>query len=119
MTLDHLDQMTAYALEDLAAGNRDRLRTLVRRMSERWHNTPALMVSLALTSAAHELESQFRGPGIQDAAYLAYKFAALVAGDVLALETLGGRGVLARDLLLYWRRTDPYFLRDAEREAIG
>lgn len=111
MRPDVLDQMLALALEQVTVGDESAIKSLVRDMARRWPEEKALAVSFALSSAAAEVDEILSlsnpaiGPGV------AYRVAALVAADVLAIEALGRQPALCRDLLQFWRRVDPWFLQ--------
>lgn len=105
-----LDRMIAFATEALASEDPRRVGALVRTMALRWPRERALTVSFALTAAASGIEDMLVTGQSETAVSRAYKLAALVAADVLAIETAGRKRARANDLLIYWRRTDPYFL---------
>ena len=109
MDLGRLDQMTEQALEVLAGGDPVRMRRLVRDMASSYATDPALAIAFALTSAASALEDMVRDEN--SSAPRAYKMSALVAADVLAVQAMGKTEVLGQDLLHFWRRVDPYFLK--------
>ncbi|WP_368185931.1 hypothetical protein [Aestuariibius sp. HNIBRBA575] len=102
--------MVEFVIEELASGQSFRVARLVRALARKWPGEKALMISFALTNAASELEDLVSGDSSAASAERAYRLAALVAGDVLAIEAMGRDVVLGRDLLHYWRRVDPYFL---------
>lgn len=105
-----LDLMVEFAIADLASGEDERIRSMVRNMAIRWPGEKALAICFALTCAAADLEDAMRGETISTAANRAYKLAALVAADILAIEALKPAPARAEDLLHHWRRVDPYFL---------
>lgn len=105
-----LDRMIAFATEALASEDPRRVGALVRTMALRWPRERALAISFALTAAASGIEDTLASGGPGSAVARAYKLAALVAADVLAIEASGRKQARANDLLLYWRRADPYFL---------
>ncbi len=111
MRLDQLDRMTEFAVEILSSGDRNQIVALVRRMAGKWPQVSALGICFAITSAAARLEAEFDDPATMRSAALGYKLAALVASDILALETMGGRQVIGNDLMSYWHRLDPFFLK--------
>ncbi|MCP5036813.1 MAG: hypothetical protein GY945_04350 [Rhodobacteraceae bacterium] len=106
-----IDDMIAFALEELLSGSEKRRRSLVRDMCIKWPSVPALSVVFALTSAASMAEDNIiqenAGHGIGP---FAYKLAATLAADVYAIESMGHNPAHARDLLHFWRRVDGYFL---------
>ena len=107
-----LDQMIEYATTEVASQDRDKLKGLVRRMAGKWPQEKALGLAFALTSAAASFEDNLDDKEKQSTLGQAYRLAALVAADVLAIEALGNCPALCRDLLHYWRRVDPWFLND-------
>lgn len=109
MDLGRLDQMTEQALEVLAGDDPAKMRRLVRDMAHGFSSDPALAIAFALTSAASALEDMVRDEN--GAAARAYKLSALVAADVMAVQAMGKQEVLGQDLLYFWRRVDPYFLK--------
>ena len=111
MRLTDLDKMIELAIEALATGDRRTIDTLVRRMAEKWPHLHALGICFALTSAAARLEAAMSDLATERSASRGYKLAAFAAADILALEVMGGRPVLSQDLLHYWQRMDPYFLK--------
>lgn len=112
MSRVELDEMIEHALEGLLSGDDARRRGLVRGMARRWPDAPALRVVFALTAAGAEIEDTVEtADGAGGAAAQAYKLAALLAADTYALEAMGCTPPHARDLLHFWRRVDPYFLK--------
>lgn len=109
MDLGRLDQMTEHALEVLAGDDPAQMRRLVRNMAQSYASDPALAIAFALTSAASALEDMVRDE--KGSAARAYKLSALVAADVMAVQAMGKAEVLGGDLLYFWRRVDPYFLK--------
>jgi len=110
MNGSELDHMIEFAISELAAGDPERIRGVVRHIAQRWPEQKALMICFALTSAAAQFEDVFTDGRTARGPQVAYKMAALVAGDVLAAEAMGISPVKGRDLMHYWRRSDPYFL---------
>ncbi len=105
-----VDQMIEFSVAELASGDGRRIGALVRSLANRWPDDKALLIAFALTSAAGLTADFLRsGPG-DGSPERAYKLAALVAADVLAVESLGQSPVRGRHLLQFWRRVDPYFL---------
>ncbi len=106
-----VDDMVAFALEELLSEGDKRRRALVRNICMKWSDVPALSVVFALTSAAAMVEDMLRQEsGPAGAGPFAYKLAALLAADIYALESMGKIPASARDLLHFWRRVDPMFL---------
>ncbi|HGG05542.1 MAG TPA: hypothetical protein ENK28_08790 [Aliiroseovarius sp.] len=106
-----VDDMIAFALEELLSGSGMRRRALVRKMCSRWSSEPALSVVFALTSAASVAEDNFRQETVEKGiGPFAYKLAAMLAADVYAIESMGHSPAKAKDLLHFWRRVDKYFL---------
>lgn len=107
-----LDQMIEFAMEELLSGNGQRRRQMVRRMAERWPREPALAISYALTSATGAIEDSFGAAADRDPVVpLGYRLSALVSADVHAVQAMGQNPPVAEDLLHFWRRVDPLFLR--------
>lgn len=109
MRLSVLDQMIDQALADLASGESDRVNGLVRKLASDWPNQPALSVSFALSSAAASLEDLVDVKN--GSTNLAYRLAALVAADVLAVEALGQAPAQTQNLLHFWRRAEQGYLQ--------
>lgn len=112
-----IDEMIEYALEELMAGGEDGRRRggLVRHMCLKFPpSEPALSLVFALTSAGAMIEDNLVRDGESGgdvAPPLAYKLAAVLAGDIYAVESMGGhQPARTRDLLHFWRRVDGYFL---------
>lgn len=104
-----LDTHIEFAIEELASGDQIRIGSMVRRMAIESPNEPALSICFAVTNAASLLEEQFQET--DKAVLLAYRFAALLAADIFAIETMGQIPATGHHLLQFWRRTDPYFLK--------
>ena len=106
-----IDDMIAFALEELLTGSDRRRRALVRDMCRKWPGVPALSIVFALTSAAATAEDNIRQEtALRGIGPFAYKLAAVLAADVYAIESMGHAPALARDLLHFWRRVDGTFL---------
>lgn len=107
-----LDQMIEFAMEELLSGNSQRKRAMVRRMAEQWPHEPALALVYAVTSATEAIEDQFGDTAeIDPVIPLGYRLSALISSDVHAVQSMGQMPSVARDLLHFWRRVDPLFLR--------
>ena len=107
-----LDDMIEFAMEELLSGNADRKRAMVRKMAERWPDEPALALVYAVTSATEAIEDSFGDAVEQDPVIpLGYRLSALVSADVHAVQSMGQNPSMAEDLLHFWRRVDPQFLR--------
>ena len=104
--------MIEFAMEELLSGNSQRKRAMVRRMAERWPGEPALALVYAVTSATEAIEDSF-GPSAADDPVipLGYRLSALISADVHAVQSMGQVPSVAEDLLHFWRRVDPLFLR--------
>ncbi|WP_420858087.1 hypothetical protein [Marivivens marinus] len=117
MTKPAIDQMQEVAIAEIATGDPHRIRLVVQKLAKGWPEEKALTLCFALTAAASHFEDLMRPTGrMQDAAAKAYKMAALVAADILAIEAMGLAPARARDLLIYWKRVDPYFLHPEGRK---
>ena len=107
-----LDQMIEFAMEVLLSGNSQRKRAMVRQMAEQWPDQPALALVYAVTSATEAIEDTFRDATEQDPVIpLGYRLSALISADVHAVQSMGQVPSVAEDLLHFWRRVDPSFLR--------
>lgn len=107
-----LDQMIEFAMEELLSGNNQRKRAMVRRMAERWPSEPALALVYAVTSATEAIEDSFGPAAATDPVIpLGYRLSALISADVHAVQSMGQIPSVAEDLLHFWRRVDPLFLR--------
>ncbi len=85
---------------------------MVRRMAERWPGEPALAIAYALTCATEAIEDSFGEAADRDPVIpLGYRLSALISADVHAVQSMGQTPSLAEDLLHFWRRVDPLFLR--------
>lgn len=109
MAKSALDRMIEQCVERIASADDIRIRALVRELAVLWPNEPALSISFALTSSAARIEDTFGGATRR--ADLAYRLAALLAADCFAIEAFNKRPARCEDLLHFWRRVDPYFLR--------
>ncbi len=104
--------MIEFAMEELLSGNSQRKRAMVRRMAEQWPGEPALALVYAVTSATEAIEDSFREAPSQDPVIpLGYRLSALISADVHAVQSMGQVPSVAEDLLHFWRRVDPLFLR--------
>lgn len=101
-----LDDMVDYAVEQIVGEPFRKLPDIVLELATMWPNTPALALCFALTSAAASVEGMV---GHQDRTGLAYKCAALVAADILAIEAMGQRPARSMHLVNFWRRTSNGF----------
>ena len=107
-----LDHMIEFAIEELMSGNGQRRRAMVRRMAERWPAEPALGLAYAVTCATEAIEDTFGEAAAREPVVpLGYRLSALMSADVHALQSMGQMPSLAADLLHFWRRVDPLFLR--------
>ncbi len=107
-----IDQMIEFAIEELLSGSAQRKRALVRRMAERWPTEPALALVYAVTSATESIEDSFGEAAANDPVIpLGYRLSALISADVYAVQAMGQVPSVAEDLLHFWRRVDPLFLR--------
>ncbi|MFQ6550801.1 hypothetical protein AAD018_000480 [Aestuariibius insulae] len=107
-----LDQMIEFAMEELLSGNSNRKRGMVRKMAETWPEEPALALVYAVTSATETIEDTFREKAPEDPVIpLGYRLSALISADVHAVQSMGQVPSMAEDLLHFWRRVDPLFLR--------
>ena len=100
MHIGTLDAMIVAASEALGS-ERVPMSDLVMSLATRWPNEPALSVCFALTSAAADLEDLLDQRATVAAAYRA---AALVAADILAIEAMGQQPATGHHLLHFWRR---------------
>ena len=107
-----LDQMIEFAMEELLSGDGSRKRAMVRRMAERWPAEPALALVYAVTCATEAIEDAFGEAAARDPVIpLGYRLSALISADVHAVQSMGQVPSVAEDLLHFWRRVDPQFLR--------
>lgn len=107
-----LDLMIEFVMEELLSGDAQRKRSMVRRMAERWPQEPALALVFAVTSATEAIEDSFgAAAAIDPVVPLGYRLSALVSADVHAVQSMGQIPSFASDLLHFWRRVDPLFLR--------
>lgn len=108
----NIDVMIEFAIAALASEDHQRIRGIVRRMAEQWPNEQALGIALAITSAAASFEDVIDDASAGASAQRGYKLAALVAADAFAVQSMGQMPARGSDLLHFWRRVDPYFLRN-------
>jgi len=107
-----IDLMIEFVMEELLSGNSQRKRAMVRRMAERWPSEPALALVFAVTSATSAIEDSLGDTTPQDPVIpLGYRLSALISADVHAVQSMGQMPSMAEDLLHFWRRVDPLFLR--------
>lgn len=104
--------MIEFSMEELLSGSDLRRRQMVRRMAERWREQPALAMVYALTSATQAIEDSFGAAAADDPVIpLGFRLSALLSADVHALQAMGQIPAVAEDLLHFWRRVDPVWLR--------
>ncbi len=85
---------------------------MVPKMAETWPEEPALALVYAVTSATENLaEDDKSKKSVNPLVALGYRLSALVAADVHAVHSMGLMPSKSRDLLHFWRRVDPLFLR--------
>jgi len=107
-----MDQMIDFAMEELLSGDDTRRRAMVRQMATRWPREPALALAYAVTSATQAIEDAFGASARRDPVVpLGYRLSALVSADIHAIQSMGQVPSVAEDLLHFWRRVDPLFLR--------
>ncbi|TNC49770.1 hypothetical protein FHG66_09620 [Rubellimicrobium rubrum] len=107
-----LDLMIEFVIEELMSGDGQRRRAMVRRMAERWPAEPALALVYAVTCATETIEDTFGdSAGREPMIPLGYRLSALISADVHAVQCMGQIPSVAADLLHFWRRVDPLFLR--------
>ena len=107
-----LDLMIEFAMEELLSGDGPRKRSMVRRMAERWPAERALALVYAVTCATEAIEDGFGEAAARDPVIpLGYRLSALISADVHAVQSMGQVPSVAEDLLHFWRRVDPQFLR--------
>lgn len=107
-----LDQMIEFIMEELLSGSAKRKRAMVRKLAEQWPREPALALVYAMTSATAAIEDSFRNASSEDPVIpLGYRLSALISADVHAIQSMGQVPSVAEDLLHFWRRVDPLFLR--------
>lgn len=102
--------MIDFAAGELASGDPVRIGALVRRLADRFPSEPALSLCFALTSAAARIEDLVLTEQ-GETALRGYRLAALLAADIHAVQSMGQVPATATDLLHFWRRVDPYFLK--------
>lgn len=107
-----VDQMIEFAMEELLSGDDERRRALVRRMAQRWPTEPALALAYAVTCATGSIEDAFGEAADRDPVVpLGYRLSALISADIHAIQSMGQTPSMAEDLLHFWRRVDPPFMR--------
>lgn len=106
-----LDEMIDFAKAELLSGDPDRKRAMVRRMAEQWPAEPALGLVYAVTSATETIEDQLGTGIVHPAIPVGYRLSALISADIHAVQSMGQMPSVAEDLLHFWRRVDPLFLR--------
>jgi hypothetical protein len=107
-----LDAMVEFVMEEMLSGDDARRRAMVRNLADRWPGESALALSYAITSATASLEDSFGAAAAEDPVVpLGYRLSALVSADIHALQQMGLVPAQAEDLLQFWRRVDPDYLR--------
>ena len=106
-----LDEMIEFATEELLSGSHERRRALVRRMAQRWADEPALALCYALTSASEGIADALPDREREPAILVGFRLSALISADIHAVQAIGQVPAQSEDLLQFWRRSDPAFLR--------
>ena len=107
MNVGTLDVMIVAASEALGT-EQISMPDIVTSLATRWPNEPALAICFAVTRAAADLEVLFDGQSATAAA--AYRSAALIAADILAIEAMGQQPATGHHLLHFWRRAGADYL---------
>lgn len=90
LSAQDIDDVCAFALERLAAPAADPVRVaqdLVAHLAAGWPQAPALTPVLPLAMAASALEGMLDGDEARHAAQGAWRMAALIGAEVLALQS--------------------------------
>lgn len=107
-----IDLMIEFVMEELMSGSASRKQAMVRNLAQRWPDQPALSLVFAVTTATATIEDSFPDAIKEDPVIpLGYRLSALISADVHAVQSMGQIPSLAKDLLHFWRRVDPKFLR--------
>jgi uncharacterized protein (DUF779 family) len=103
--------MIEFAQQELSSNDVDRRRSMIRRMAEQWPDEPALSLVYAVTAATGQIEQHSSDPTRDASIPMGYRLSALISADVHAVQSMGQVPSVAGDLLHFWRRVDPSFLR--------
>ncbi|PUB15676.1 hypothetical protein [Yoonia sediminilitoris] len=107
-----IDLMIEFVMEELLSGSPQRKQAMVRTLALKWSAQPALSLVYAVTTATAMIEDSFPDAVKEDPVIpLGYRLSALISADIHTVQSMGQPPSLAGDLLHFWRRVDPKFLR--------
>jgi hypothetical protein len=102
MSSQRLSAMSDHAVQGVLDLSRP-VAAVLRDLAATWPDAAALEVGLALATACDAIEQMYVGPPpVADRVVQAWRLAALVGGDVLALQSLGRPHATAAHLLDWW-----------------
>jgi len=102
MSSQTLSAMTEHAVQGILDPARP-LAQVQRELARAWPDAAALEVGLALASACDAIEQMYVfPPAIADRVAQTWRLAALIGGDVLALQSLGRPHATGAHLLDWW-----------------
>ena len=110
MSLQQIDTMIDYTIAQVS-DTPEGYRAVVRELVSRWPDVTGAQTVFVLVSAAHAIEQVFgHTPESRPEIQQTFRVAALLASDLYALQMRGNFAPTGRDLLTYWRDSDPFFL---------
>jgi hypothetical protein len=93
------DHAVQYLLDPSAPVN-----ALPVTLAQAWPDAASLELGYAIAEACHGIEAMYKpAPPLQDRVLQGWRHAALIQGDVLALQRLDRPHALARHLLVWWQ----------------
>ncbi len=104
------DDLAEFAIAFLLTG-RGSAQRLVRELAERWPTRPALEFVLVLSLTANGIEETLQGEEAARLALDAWRMAALIGVDLFDAQALDMPHLTGADLLAYWQKHDPFFLK--------
>lgn len=111
MGLGQIDAMVDFAIAQIS-GEPEGYRSVVRDLALGWPMAPGLQLVFVLVSAVQAIERvQQAANDVIGNTTETLRMAGLLSSDIYALETLGRQNITGQDLLDYWDRYDPFFLK--------
>ncbi|SFR58755.1 hypothetical protein [Litoreibacter janthinus] len=111
MSLQQIDTMVDFAIAEVST-TPDGHRSVVRDLARKWPDVTGAQIVFVLVSAAHAIEQVFGAePEPRAEVQQTFRVAALLSSDLFALQMRGNFAPTGRDLSIYWREEDPFFLK--------
>jgi hypothetical protein len=110
VSLQQIDTMIDFAIARIS-DTPNGYRSVVRDMATEWPDVTGAQLVFVLVSSAHAIERVFdSAPEPRAEVQQAFRIAALLASDLFALQKRSNFAPTGRDLMSYWKDSDPFFL---------